>query len=284
MNQESWNSKFKKILLFILILLFCTNLLSCREREKLNINLKLIPISNPKDLPKTALPNPKIQPVAIVKDIPNLPHFSKLLKEFSHKGDKLITEIFTPILKRRNFELTVIATQGIPEPYDAWTATYKNQKAFFFNMDMWSKEDLKKHGLPVIKHEITHVLLDEFLTKPDESDPIAVLEYLILNEGIAHYIGFSKNRSALLTDYKDKWLHAEKTLVKARKKLKNSDLNKNEKEKLLQEANTGKYWDKFAAISGMFRTANIYQSKGADGLIDLINKWNQKIKSGTKLL
>jgi hypothetical protein len=38
----------------------------------------------------------------------------------------------------------------------------------------------------------------------------------------------------------------------------------------MRRANTGSFWDKYGAISGMFRAAKLYEIKGANGLVEAI--------------
>ena len=50
-------------------------------------------------------------------------------------------------------------------------------------------------------------------------------------------------------------------------RLSSPDVSKEEKDSLLLRADTGKYWGKYAAISGMFRAACTYQHQGAAKLM-----------------
>lgn len=243
--------------------------------EKMNIKCNLITVENPSTLDKESLPNTNLNIKPIIgKPIPNLNFFSNLISEFNKNGDCLINEIFYPLLNEKKFKIQVIATHGIEEPYDAWSTKYKGKVSFFFNLSLWPINDLKRAGMPVIKHEITHVLLSDLLKRPDKKNSLETIEHILINEGIAHYIGYTRDRSRMLIDYADKWETAESKLSDALKKLSDKNLSDKEKEKLIYQSNTGSYWDKYAAIAGMFRAAKIHETQGAKGLIDCIRKGN----------
>ncbi len=237
----------------------------------MNIQCRLIVIDNPAALPSDVLPSPDIKFGNCAGEIPNLDIFKALIDDFNKKGASLLTGIFSPFLRGRTLEIPVIATQGIREPYDAWCADHSGRRTVFFNLSLWTADDLKKSGLAVVIHEISHVLLAEAASKtPDTQNPLKILERLVFDEGIAHFIGFPGDREKLLTDYKGKWPRAEAGLKEAIAKLSDPQISTKEKEDILTAANTGSFWDKYASIAGLFRAANIYRTKGAPGLIECI--------------
>ncbi|MBF0301045.1 MAG: hypothetical protein HQK51_20220, partial [Oligoflexia bacterium] len=124
----------------------------------MKIHCKLISVKNPYDLPEDALPTKKLQMINNDQEIKNLSLFENLIETFNENGDDLISEIFFQSLIKQDIHIQVIATHGIPEPFDAWSSVYYNNTAFFFNLDLWPENDLKRSGLAVIKHEATHVL------------------------------------------------------------------------------------------------------------------------------
>ncbi|MBF0301044.1 MAG: hypothetical protein HQK51_20215, partial [Oligoflexia bacterium] len=106
--------------------------------------------------------------------------------------------------------------------------------------------------------------------RPDITNPIEVLKYLVINEGIAHFIGYTLDRTVMFTDHGDKWPTSEQNLKEVISKLSNPNIEMKEIEELLFKANTGKYWDKYASIAGMFRATKIYSQSGANGIINCI--------------
>jgi len=241
----------------------------------MNIFFDLIQFPDPNKLPKDALPGKNLFFKDTKDQIENIDIFKSLIDKFNIEGDCVLNEIFTPLLSDKSIKVTVIVTQGIPEPYDAWSAVYKGEKSFFFNLSLWSKDDLNKSGLAVIKHEITHVLLHDLIKEPDKSSHVDVLEYITIHEGLAHYIGFFEDRSRLLTDFFQYWEPSEKKYTESTKQLKLKTTPSKIVDKLIYESNTGSYWDKYAAISGMFRIATIHKQQGIKGIIECIN--NEKI-------
>ena len=131
---------------------------------------------------------------------------------------------------------------------------------------LWTAKDLKTSGLTVIKHEISHVLLNKLLPEISVSNPLKLLAHIVIDEGIAHFIGFPKDPKALFAKYADKWIAAEKNLEISQTKLLNRELPLAEKELIIKTADTGAYWNKYASIAGMFRAAKIFELSGAPAL------------------
>lgn len=240
------------------------------QAEHISIACKVIAIADPSKLDESALPAAGLSLKSSSAPVPHFDQFTALIAKFNDTGEPLIDQIFSPLVGKRQYAINVILTQAIPEPYDAWTGIYQGKPAFFFNMDMWNKASLEKNGMGVIKHEAAHVLLRDLLKMPDQRDSIAVLNHIVINEGIAHFIGYSKNRERLLIERKSEWLAAESSLAAAVAQLsdiKTTELVRND---LLKKATTGAFWQKYGAIAGMFRAASIYQKQGPEGLITAV--------------
>lgn len=198
---------------------------------------------------------------------------NKIIHEFNSESSSILHEVFSPMLAGRKFNIRVIGTQGVPDPYDAWTAQLKDgSTVIVFNLDLWTEKDFEHHGLPLIRHEITHVLIHELVPTPKADDFVAQLHYITLNEGIAHYIGYSRDRTSLLVEREAEWKNAESQLENAYVILRDDKILKASKEELLRRANTGKFWFKYGAIAGLFRVARIYANKGSEGVRDVIRQ------------
>ncbi|MBI4677138.1 MAG: hypothetical protein HY748_06105 [Elusimicrobia bacterium] len=193
----------------------------------------------------------------------------RLVERFNSDEDPVITEVFGPLHGGRKFSVQIVATSGIPAPYDAWTATYRGCLTMFFNLSEWTEADLDRSGFGVLKHEVTHVLLEPLLRKSKTPDDVELLDSIVMDEGIAHFIG-CPDRSSLLKEKAARWETAEQELEKAYAGLNDGRLPRERKAALLRRANTGSFWDKYGSISGMFRAAKLYKIKGADGLIEAI--------------
>lgn len=222
------------------------------------------------DLSIDSLPAPGLMVNDETTDQSKIEIFRSLVEQVQRQGDSLLNDVFVPLHRDRRHSVQVVATSGVPQPYDAWTKTYKGSFAIFFNLSEWTETELKESGLAVVKHEVTHVLLEPLLARPDERIYSSALDYIILNEGIAHLVGYSHDRASLLSDKADKWWKAEEALANARQKLESPSVPAEEKESLFMRSNAGPFWEKYAAISGMFRAASVYQRHGAQGLIDAI--------------
>lgn len=237
----------------------------------MNITCELIKVNNPKSLFSESLPEFNLEVIQSGHEIPHIDLLEDQINSFNKQGDVLLNEIFSSFYRKSSFEIAVVATQGVPKPYDAWTAIYRGGQAIFFNLSVWEKEKLQKKGLSIIIHEITHVLLAE-LIKPPINTPIEILNTIMLDEGLAHFTGYSGDRKMLLSDEVKRWHAAEKMLEEAKEKLLKADLSQIDVDAIIKAAHTGPYWEKYGAISGMFRAAFVYQKRGAEGLINAIKQ------------
>lgn len=217
------------------------------------------------------LPIRDLKGTTVVPNGPRIEELRKILERFNAENSSILHEIFAPLLAGRKFNIRVIGTQGVPDPYDAWTTHLKDGNiVIVFNLDLWTDKDFEQHGLPLIRHEVTHVLIHELVPTPNNDDFVAQLQYITLNEGIAHYIGYTRDRTSLLIEKEAEWKSAESQLENAYKVLGDDKVSTAAKEELLRKANTGKFWSKYGAISGMFRIARLYENKGATGIREAI--------------
>lgn len=228
-------------------------------------------VDNPSDLPVEALPGSNIVFTERSGSMPHIELFRTLMDKFNLEGDALLSGIFKELLSDEDIVIPVIATWGIPDPYDAWCATFNNEKSFFFNLSRWDDADLKRAGLAVILHETTHVLVDKIhRNSPDRNRPLEVLDYIVFNEGIAHFIGFPGNRSKICELHRDKWRNAEKTLTAVRDKLSDPNVSQEEINRCLYEANTGSFWKKYGSIAGLCRVSWLYEKHGLEAIVECI--------------
>ena len=86
----------------------------------------------------------------------------------------------------------------------------------------------------VIKHEVTHILLEPLLERPEAEDYVGRLNWIVMNEGIAHFIGYPGDRREI------------------------------------HEKHAGPIWEKYGAMSGMLRAAAVYRQQGSRRLIHAI--------------
>ncbi|MBS1968899.1 MAG: hypothetical protein JSU04_01250 [Bdellovibrionales bacterium] len=239
---------------------------------RVSLNLTSKPAS---ELDSALLPEGVTAATSVPVDAGTLEALRNIITQFNAEGDALLTEIFSAVHASKAFEFEVVATSGVPAPYDAWTAILGEKPVMLFNLSEWSKEEISRYGLPILLHEVSHGLLAAPLKTHEELESYPeALEKIVIDEGIAHFIGFPGVRADLLEKHLDKWAASEALLKKAEQKLAASYVDEDEKEELLFKANTGVYWEKFGAISGMFRVAKIYQSQGPAGVVEAIKNLN----------
>lgn len=196
----------------------------------------------------------------------------EVIDQFNAGGDELLTSVFFPLYGEHKFYFNVIYTSGVPAPYDAWTVSVDNKPVVFFNLSEWTVDELFKQGLAVVIHEVTHALLEPFLKGLDVSSSLKNLEKIVFDEGMAHFLGFPGDRFTLLEKYYEKWIQSEEALKNAQATLALIQTTVAEKEDVLLRSNTGSFWNKYGAISGMFRFAKIYSSSGSVGLTNAIKE------------
>lgn len=203
-------------------------------------------------------------------DLPKLEALKKVVSEFNNMGDALLTDVFSEFYKDQKFKFDIVATSGVPAPYDAWMVPVNGLPVIFFNLSEWTVDELHSSGLAVVIHEVTHALLHPLLKKHPIRNFLLDLEKIVIDEGLAHFIGFPGNRDTLLEKWNEKWIAAEKQLEHAFIKLDSDQISLEEKEEIILNSNTGKFWEKYGSVSGMFRAAKIYSKKGSEGLIQAI--------------
>lgn len=235
----------------------------------MKVIIDLVEMNDPSKLEKKSLPY-GIEVSSGERELSNISTFRKLVNDFNKGGDELINEIFTPLIPKNITRIPVIAIAGIPGPYDAWCGYYNGLYSSFFNLDICSLSYLETAGANVLKHELTHVLLHDLLPIPSESDYLGILNYLLINEGIAHFIGFPGDRSKLLTDYVNHWEVAEEKFLEACKKLEGEKVSEEVASKIICDANQGSFWNKYASIAGMFRVAHAYEKFGSQRVVSFI--------------
>ncbi|WP_234122683.1 DUF5700 domain-containing putative Zn-dependent protease [Clostridium hydrogenum] len=177
---------------------------------------------------------------------------------------------------------------GSPAPYDAMVRQdLEGNNCIILDLIRISSysDDLTKLYKIVrtlITHEISHILIHNTYPCPNSDASLYYnLKYIVFDEGIAHFLSFKDD--VLSVD----WYSSE--MNKRRKTSYNALLNalnnpdSLHNNKILEKSNSGTYWDKFGAISGLFAIVDYYNAngknsdifkcifqKGSDVLIDFI--------------
>lgn len=185
---------------------------------------------------------------------------------------------------------------GAPKPYDAMVREdVEGNNCIILDLVRISSysDDISKLSDIVssfVTHEISHILTNNIYHYPSIEDSLFDnLKYIVFDEGIAHLLSF-KDDILQIDWYSDEMnirrKNSYKSLLNALKK--DSKVDKN---RILEESNSGLFWGKFGAISGLFAIIDFYNcnnkdikvfkyifEKGPDLLIDFVLN-NQSLDS-----
>jgi hypothetical protein len=177
---------------------------------------------------------------------------------------------------------------GSPNPYDAMVREdAEGNDCVIFDLVRISSysEDVSKISDIVsnfVTHEISHIFTNNIYPYPTLEDSLFDnLKHIVFDEGIAHFLSF-KDDILSIDWYSDEMnirrKKSNETLLNALEKDSNVDKNQ-----ILESSNSGLFWEKFAAISGLFAIIDYYYfndkdikvfkyifEKGPDLLIDFI--------------
>lgn len=157
--------------------------------------------------------------------------------------------------------------------------------AMIFNLTLVSSlyGDTREKQLHVLEnvmsHELFHAVFSDYInTNWNQWQPESMedrLLYILINEGIAHYIS---DREKLLDSYaagldlKEKEAAAFSMLSDSLEVIFDTERDQRTREHALQSGTYGRYWNKYICISGMFIAFHIEQHEGESGLIECIEK------------
>lgn len=127
----------------------------------------------------------------------------------------------------------------------------------------------------VFVHELFHSMFSDYINqnwpKITKMDAGSYLKYLMLNEGIAHYIGM---RNLLKDNYRTKYFEKEKeafeTLQYKYKNIFKSAHRDAEKKGIIAKGTFGEFWAKYVCITGMFMAFHIEDKYGIEALHDCV--------------
>jgi len=180
--------------------------------------------------------------------------------EFLNHG--LVDEIFGdihPALQQTNLLLVV----GCPPPYDAMVRSHKGVEYIVFDLVSFVNYSLQGYDFVkivrgMLTHEVVHTLINARYPQ-QEMNYTEKLSYIAFHEGFAHLLAFCDDISTLAPTEEHK-----KRFDTAKMRFEMALLEKDPKAQHdhLFEANTGNYWDKFAAISSkLYLLKNIMSLK-----------------------
>jgi hypothetical protein len=189
------------------------------------------------------------------------------LRNFSYRNDDIIMQLFSSpekIIRNANILLIVDA----PTMYDAMVREYKGVQYIVFNIMSFVEYKAHNHSIDslimdFLTHELIHVLIG--VDYPfDATTFTEKLDYIAFNEGFAHLLSYKENIMEYIPD-KEYTLRYEKSLATLKDAI--SETSYDRQAELILQANSGKFWDKFAAIASMLylmenrsQLKKIYQS------------------------
>lgn len=170
------------------------------------------------------------------------------IQAYTPRNAQTVKTLF-PDFDERSAHYTVMLVVGLPDPYDAMILEHDGKEYMIFDLIRFGRgaleEENSSHGL--LTHELIHMCLHEKYPMPSELSYIAKLDYITFDEGFAHALPFPSAFEAFRFDDEltQKYKAAQLKLQAARGE---TDAAAQEQQLIL--ADTGKYWDKFGAISG----------------------------------
>ncbi|MCL2574961.1 MAG: hypothetical protein FWE33_00880 [Defluviitaleaceae bacterium] len=172
-----------------------------------------------------------------------------ICQNFRFLNTDLIVDIFgdtSTVVQNVNVLLVV----GCPSMYDAMVRHYNNEQYIIFDLINFANYLTQGYNLNEIArnfltYEIVHVLINNDYPASN-LDYYNSLNYIAFHEGFAHLLSFEDN----MTDFTPTDEHnGYWSIAKSRLAVALQETNPQTQQQYLVEANSGKYWDKFAAIS-----------------------------------
>jgi hypothetical protein len=194
------------------------------------------------------------------------------LEHFTPVNQPVMDKLF-PLWKNEKLMLDLIA--GFPNPYDAITEVAPDGKIHIV-LDLFrlasyglSPERISAVVSDMLTHEFIHVLiLSQFPAIADDetgSDYVLAMNAITFNEGFAHLLSYM-GKDLCAIDWGTQEL---KTVFDKSKSSLRSALAEKDRDRqvaMLEAANTGSFYDKFAAMSGMLYLAKRWKEDGIQGL------------------
>jgi len=178
--------------------------------------------------------------------------YSNNLSDFKPLNEDIFTSIYPEWPQIIN-DMNVLLVVGCPDPYDAMVMEYGGRQYVIFDLIRLNNYVRLGYNIDsminqLLTHEISHLCLREKYPVPNSTDYFENLKYIVFDEAFAHILSFNEDiRGYDFTNIIEE--HYSKSLIKLRSALNETDYDK--QNELLIQANSGVYWDKFGAISGM---------------------------------
>lgn len=184
-------------------------------------------------------------------------NIKKILLEFKPLNEEIYSTLY-PEWKSIVKDMNVLLVVGCPSPYDAMVRVNEGKEYIIFDLirfyDYNAKEcDFDMLVRKLITHEASHLCLHMKYPVPTSENFIEQLKYIVFDESFAHLLSFKDNIRDIDWDTIIKEYY-NKSLTKLKEAMQEKDYHK--QVVLLEQSNSGSYWDKFASISGKLFLAN----------------------------
>lgn len=193
---------------------------------------------------------------------------SKQIKHFIPRNGETVRRLF-PRFDRISTDYTIMLVVGFPDPYDAMVLERDGKAYMVFDLIQFCEDALNENYSchRVLTHELIHLCLMEDYPIPHKMSYIEDLNYTAFNEGFAHALSYPEDISKFVFDgFLDKKFETAKCTLRAAL----AETDKSKQVAYSRNADTGNYWDKFAAIAGQ-----LYILKHIDDIECIYrNGWN----------
>lgn len=177
--------------------------------------------------------------------------YEKLINQIEHfslRNGETVKRLF-PQFDRITSNYTIFLVVGFPDPYDAMVLEHDGKSYMVFDLIQFQEDSLSEDYSchRVLTHELIHLCLMEDYPLPIGMSYIEDLNYTAFNEGFAHALTYPEDLSSFVFDdfLEEKFVTAKHTLRTAL-----AETDKDKQAIYSKKADTGHYWEKFAAIAG----------------------------------
>ncbi|MDD4729704.1 MAG: hypothetical protein PHN55_13265 [Dysgonamonadaceae bacterium] len=194
--------------------------------------------------------------------------YHKLVKQINNyqpQNYELVKKLFPEFIETMD-NYTIMLVVGFPDPYDAMMLEHDGKSYMIFDLIQFGKEALAEEYSchRVLTHELLHMCIHNKYPKPHDLSYVDELNYTAFDEGVAHAVSYPEDINSFVFDsfLNEKYDNSKKILKNAV-----SETSLENQQEILVMADTGRYWDKFASISGKLyilkhidNIENIYQN------------------------
>lgn len=181
-----------------------------------------------------------------------------------HKVLRASMEHFEPMNKHyfrkmfKNYEacleeMEVLLIVGCPSPYDAMFLEYEHKHYMVFDLIRWCEYmaegyDIQAIARQLLTHEFAHFCIQKDYPCGGMMSYEERLAFITFDEGFAHLLAYTDAIETLQWEdakYQDYSVGAKRRIVEAL-----AEQDEAKQERWLEVADTGDYWQKYAAIAG----------------------------------